>query len=65
MPTWAVNGIVKGGKFLGYFEAETKEQAIALALNTDEANVSLCNQCSGECEDGAIEEADAWLKDET
>lgn len=59
---WAVNGIVKGGKFLGYFKAETKEQAIELALNSDASNVSLCHECSGECEDGAIEEADAWLK---
>lgn len=56
---FAVHGTVIGGKFLGEYEAETKEQAIALAEAEHGGPISLCHQCSSECEDGFIDKIDA------
>lgn len=63
MAKWNVTGVVTGGKYLGEYEAETAEQAIATALMLEGGGISLCNQCSGECEDGAVDEAIASLSD--
>lgn len=52
-----VTGVVTGSKYLGLFEANSEEEAIELAMESEAAHVSLCNQCSDECEDGQIEEA--------
>jgi hypothetical protein len=52
--TFSVYGVVTGSKYLGRFEANTKEEAIKLA--SGEASVSLCHQCSDECEDPEIHE---------
>ena len=57
-----VYGTVKACKYLGSFEADSEEEAIEKALNSDEAYVSLCYQCSSECEDPAIEDAYAELE---
>jgi hypothetical protein len=54
VPQFRVYGVVSGSKYLGVFEAETKEEAIKLA--TPEASVCLCHQCSEECEDAEIHE---------
>jgi hypothetical protein len=54
---WRVNGTVVGGKYLGEYEADTAEEAVELAL--DEAHVSFCHQCSGECENAEVEDATA------
>jgi hypothetical protein len=57
MPKFNVVGAVSGSKYLGTFEAATAEEAIEMALNSDEASVSLCHQCCCECEDPEITEA--------
>lgn len=59
---WAVYGTVVGSKYLGEYEAATKEEAEAKAL--DEAHVSFCHQCCGECENAEIDEVHAELRDD-
>jgi hypothetical protein len=48
---YSVYARVTGSKFIGEFEARTEEEAIELAEKSDEAWVSFCHQCSGNCED--------------
>lgn len=57
MKTWSVTGVVTGSKWLGEFVAETEAEAIQMALESDAAQVGLCHQCSGECEDPEVGEA--------
>jgi hypothetical protein len=57
MPKFHVTGVVTGSKFLGTFEADTEEEAITMALESEEAYVTLCHQCSSECEDAEIHDA--------
>ena len=52
-----VYGTVVGSKYLGIFEAESKEEAEEKALDT--SSVSLCHQCSEECEDPEISKTHA------
>lgn len=59
MKRWRVWGTVVGTKYLGEFEANTMDDAIDKALESSEACVSMCHQCSGECEDPEIHEASA------
>ena len=56
MPKFFVYGIVSVSKFLGEYEAETKELAIEMAENDDDADwsVSLCHQCAKEVDIGDI-----------
>jgi hypothetical protein len=54
MPKFNVVGIVSGSKFLGTFEAPTKEEAVQVAMNSATASVSFCCQCSDQCEDPEI-----------
>lgn len=58
MPRFRVNGTVVGGKYLGEYEAATKEEAIEMAMN-EEGYVSFCHQCCEQCENAEIESADA------
>ena len=58
MPKYSVVGVVRGSKYLGEFEAESKK-AIEMALESEEAHVSLCHQCCEECEDPFIQSAEA------
>ena len=51
-------GIVRGSKYLGTVEAETAEEAKEKVYNSGKAYVSLCNQCSEECEDPEIDSLD-------
>jgi hypothetical protein len=51
MPKFNVYATVTGSKYIGEFEAETKEDAIDQAELSGGAYVSLCHQCSAECED--------------
>lgn len=61
MKKFAVYGLFHGSKYLGEFEAETKEEAIEMALASNENHVSLCHHCSGQVElnDFSASEADA------
>lgn len=59
MPKFRVVGKVSASKYLGEFEAETEEEAIELALNSDEACICLCHQCSPEAENPEIHDAEA------
>jgi hypothetical protein len=52
---YEVMGVVSGGKFMGIYEAESKEEAEQMALDK-EGYVSLCHQCASECEDAQITE---------
>ena len=56
---YKVYGVVTGSKYLGEFEADTAEEAVDLALESDEACCCLCHACSRECEDPSIESATA------
>ena len=47
---------VGGGKFIGTFEAKSKEDAIKQASESNESHISLCHQCARECEDAEITE---------
>jgi hypothetical protein len=61
MPLYRVVGTVTASKYLGEFEADSEEEAIEMALNSEEAYVSMCHQCSSNCEDPEIHEASAQL----
>lgn len=47
-------GVVKGTKYLGEFEASSVKEAKDMALESEDAYISFCHQCSSECEDPAI-----------
>ncbi len=53
---WRCIGEVSGGKYLGVVEAENEEEAKKKGFNLGEAYVSLCCQCSNECENAEIHE---------
>jgi hypothetical protein len=55
MPKYRVYGKVVGTKYIGEFEAATKEEAEQMAWENDEAYVSVCHQCSRDIEDPEIE----------
>ena len=56
---WSVVGSVTASKYLGEFEADTKEEAEQMAIESEAAAVSICNHCNSECEDPSIESAHA------
>lgn len=60
---WSVTGVVVGSKYLGVFEAETKEEAEQMALESEKAYCSLCHQCTDECEDPEIDRCVAELEE--
>lgn len=53
MAKWNVSAKVVGSKFLGTFEAKTKNEAIAKAERSN-GGVNLCHQCADECEDAEL-----------
>jgi hypothetical protein len=59
MKKWSVTATVTGSKFLGIFEAETKEEAEQMAEESESGSISLCNQCSDKCEDPMINDVEA------
>lgn len=61
--TWSVTAAVAGGKYIGDFEAETGEEAIAMAAGS--ASVDLCHQCASECENAECEWMTAECDGET
>lgn len=54
-----VTGRVVGSKYLGEYEADSSEQAIEMALAAEGGPISLCHNCSSQCEDGEVAEAEA------
>ena len=59
MKKFRVTGTVSGSKVIGEFEAESKEDAIRQASESDEADANLCHSCANECDDAQILEFDA------
>jgi hypothetical protein len=57
MPQFHVYGAVYGTKYLGKFEAKTKDEAIKLAESN--ASVCLCHQCSSEVDSAEIQDITA------
>jgi hypothetical protein len=55
MKTYLIHGTVVGSKYLGEVEAETAQEALDIAIKELDFSVSLCHQCSGQCEDGEID----------
>lgn len=53
---WRAYGKVAGTKYLGEVEADAEEQAIEKAEALGSCCVSLCHQCSDQCEDPEIDE---------
>lgn len=64
MKKYRVYGIVTGSKYLGEYEANSKEEAEDMALRKD-GHVGLCHQCTSECEDAEIHEVQVEEVDET
>jgi len=57
---YLVYGIISASKFIGEFEAESKEKAIEMAENSENCYTpGLCHQCSGEINLGDIYEIEA------
>ena len=51
---YQIYGKVVGSKYIGEVEASSEEEAIEKGWELDEACVTLCCQCSKECEDPEI-----------
>jgi hypothetical protein len=62
MAKYRVNATVVGNKYIGDFEAESKEAANEAASKV--AGVYLCHQCEKECADAEISELTAELVEE-
>lgn len=56
---YRVYATVAGSKYIGEFEALTKEHAKEIAWESVGCYVSLCPQCSTECEDAEVTELNA------
>lgn len=59
MAKWRVYGKVVATKYLGEFEAETKEEAEQMARESDTASVDLCHHCVKEADGAEIASAEA------
>ena len=57
MPKYYVHASVVASKFIGEYEADTKEKAIEMAWK--EAHVSVCHKCAGEVDEPHIDELHA------
>lgn len=51
---WRVFGAVVGTKYLGVWEASSKQEAIDKAMESDIASITLCHQCAQDCEDAEV-----------
>ncbi len=56
MKNWNVYADVRGSKYLGEVEAETKEEAEKAAWSDLDFSISVCHQCSSEVEDPEVYE---------
>lgn len=64
MPMYRVCGKVSGGKYLGDFEADSAEEAVEKALNSEDVYIQLCLEYSRQCENVECQDAEAELIDE-
>lgn len=55
MPRYYVTASVRGSKYLGEYEAANEKEACRMAWERD-GYVSLCHQCSSECEDPEVDD---------
>ena len=53
---YAVTAAVVGSKFIGYFEAESADDAIKKAEKEGDCYISLCHQCADQVESAEIDE---------
>jgi len=53
---YRVYATITGSKYIGEFEANSKEEAEEMAWKSNDYCVSLCHQCSREMEDPEITE---------
>jgi len=58
MPEYRVYALVRGSKYLGTVEADSKEEAEKVAWNELDHFVGLCHQCSKEIDDPEVDELD-------
>ena len=63
MAKYRVYGNYIFSKVLGEYEADSKEEAIEMALDEAECNVTLCVHCSQEFVDGGSLDEDSWTVD--
>jgi hypothetical protein len=56
MKTWVVTATVTGSKYLGTINAETKREARIIGEALHSNYISLCHQCSDQCEDATVTE---------
>lgn len=61
MPKFRVHGKVTGSAYMGEFEADTPEEAMAIANDEHGGPVSMCHHCSNKCEDAETEAVSAEL----
>lgn len=45
---------VTGSKYLGSFEADSEEEALHKAADSEECHASFCHQCANNCEDPEV-----------
>lgn len=55
MPKFRVYGTVIASKYIGEFEAATKEEAEQMAWESEEACVSVCHQCARDVDSPEID----------
>ncbi|WEG13967.1 hypothetical protein PU629_06260 [Pullulanibacillus sp. KACC 23026] len=55
MSKFNVYAVVTATKYIGEFEAETKEEAEQMAWESEDAYVSVCHQCANEVDGAEIE----------
>ena len=50
MPKYRVYGVMSVTKYFGEIEADSQDEAVEIAENSDDNDASLCHQCSRELE---------------
>lgn len=48
MPKYRVYGVMTVTKYFGEIEADSQDEAVEIAENSDDNHASLCHQCSQE-----------------
>lgn len=64
MPKYRVYAVVTASKYMGKFEAESKEDAEQMAWESDEAYISVCHQCAREVDGAEIDRMEVEEVDE-